>query len=276
MTTYDEKFIQSALVMLEGAGYPGRSTALREVADHLKVQPSTLKRWYGRTMILPDATVFPVEMIDPAILKPHPRNYKEHPDDQLDHIAQSIRDHGFYRNIVIAQEDTILAGHGVVKASLRMRLSKVPVYRLPIAPDDPRALKVMISDNEIEHMAERDDRALSELLKSIKENSPDDALLGTGYDDKMLANLIYVTRPREEIQTFDAAAHWVGMPEYDNPTEPYKLVVSFRSEADRDQFMRESKITRLNGRNGNTWSTWWPEKQRDDLSSVRFEVGEGV
>ena len=57
-----------------------------------------------------------IETIDIEKLIPHPDNYKEHPDQQLDHIIRSIEDHGFYRNVVIAKDNTILAGHGVVLA----------------------------------------------------------------------------------------------------------------------------------------------------------------
>jgi hypothetical protein len=64
-------------------------------------------------------------------LKPHPRNYRIHPEDQLQHIIRSIQEH-FYRNVVAAREGTILAGHGVVIAARKLGLSKVPVVRLAI------------------------------------------------------------------------------------------------------------------------------------------------
>jgi ParB-like chromosome segregation protein Spo0J len=91
-------------------------------------------------------------------LKPHPRNYQKHPADQLKHIQASIAAHGYYRNIVVARDNTILAGHGVVEASRAMGKKRVPVVRLDVAPDDPRALKVLTSDNEISNLAEVDDR----------------------------------------------------------------------------------------------------------------------
>lgn len=57
---------------------------------------------------------FQHEMIEIQTLKPHPRNYRTHPEDQIAHLIESISKHGFYRNVVIAKEGTILAGHGVV------------------------------------------------------------------------------------------------------------------------------------------------------------------
>jgi ParB-like chromosome segregation protein Spo0J len=67
------------------------------------------------------------EFVPLASLKPHPRNYRIHPDDQLEHIIKSIQEHGFYRNVVAARDGTILAGHGVVQAALKMGLKGVPV-----------------------------------------------------------------------------------------------------------------------------------------------------
>jgi ParB-like chromosome segregation protein Spo0J len=110
-------------------------------------------------------------------LKPHPRNYQEHPDDEIEHIMESIKTHGFYRNIVIAQDGTILAGHGVVIAARRLGYTSIPAIRTNYLYDDTDALKLLIGDNEIRHLAEVDDRALTVLLKELREI---DDLLGTG------------------------------------------------------------------------------------------------
>lgn len=56
--------------------------------------------------------LYDIEHVDPKRLKPHPRNYRGHPDDQLAHIERSIRDNGVYRNVLVARDYTILAGHG--------------------------------------------------------------------------------------------------------------------------------------------------------------------
>jgi hypothetical protein len=209
-------------------------------------------------------------LVDLALLKSHPRNYNSHPDDQLDHIIQSIKEHRVYRNIVAANDYTILAGHGVVKALKKMGRMQAPVVMLDIDPSSPAALKILTGDNEISHLSEKNDRLLSELLKEIKD-SDIEGLLGTGYDEMMLANLVLVTRPESEIKDINEAAEWVGMPDYDEGEETLKVVVSFRNETDRESFIELLENPSLSGRNGKTWSLWWPPKQKDDLSSVRFE-----
>ena len=204
-------------------------------------------------------------------LKPHPKNYREHPADQLEHIVQSIKENGHYRNVVIAKDGTILAGHGVVKASKQLNLETIPVVRLDLAPDDPKAVKVLTGDNEIAHLGVVDDRLLSELLKEVKE-SDIDGLLGTGYDDAMLANLVMVTRDSSEIKDFNAAAEWVGMPDFEAATPSTRLVLHFDDEQGRNSLIAELgvKVHKPAGE-GSAWSAKWPPRPDDDRASKRIE-----
>ena len=204
-------------------------------------------------------------------LKPHPKNYREHPADQLEHIVQSIKENGHYRNVVIAKDGTILAGHGVVKASKQLNLETIPVVRLDLAPDDPKAVKVLTGDNEIAHLGVVDDRLLSELLKEVKE-SDIDGLLGTGYDDAMLANLVMVTRDSSEIKDFNAAAEWVGMPDIEAATPSTRLVLHFDDEQGRNSLIAELgvKVHKPAGE-GSAWSAKWPPRPDDDRASKRIE-----
>jgi hypothetical protein len=209
-----------------------------------------------------------VEWVALDSLRPHPRNYQQHPDDQIEHLAQSLREHGFYRNVVIARDSTILAGHGVVQAAKSIGLDEAPCVRMDLDAAEPRALKLLAADNEISHLAERDDRALSELLKEVKDTDLD-GLLGTGYDEMMLANLVMVSRPRSEIQDIDHAAHWVGMPEYEEGRQVLQAQVSFRNPDDRAEFCRLIGAPPPNS--SRVVSAWYPPKEREDLASVRFE-----
>ena len=215
-------------------------------------------------------SVPPPSMVETDSLNPHPRNYRSHPEDQLDHLAQSLKDNGFYRPVVIAKDNTILAGHGIVQAAKRLEMNKVPVIQLPIGPDDPKALKVLTGDNAIQHLAAQDDRALTELLKELSDS---DDLLGTGYDEMMMAALAMVTRPKSEIETIDAAAEWAGMPDYEPRGVRITLQMNFEDESARDEFVRKHDITCQKKREGApTWSAWWPEKEREDPGSIKYDV----
>lgn len=220
------------------------------------------------------------ELVEISDLKPHPKNYKKHPDDQLDHLMKSIIEHGFYRNVVVARDNTIIAGHGVVQAVVKMGLFDapkdkngrvvVPVIRLDIDPDDPRALKIMIGDNELGKLAESDERALTEMLRTAM--TADD-LLGTGFDANQLSALLLVTRPESEIADKNAAAEWIGMPGYVPGVEPLRVVTMFDTEADRDEFFRRLGVPPRK-KYKRVWSQWFPEKPKNDLVALRFDFDE--
>lgn len=204
-------------------------------------------------------------------LKPHPKNYREHPADQLGHIIASIEKNGIYRNVVVAQDNTILAGHGVVQAATKMGFARLPVIRLNIDPDEPRALRILAGDNEISNLAEINDRMLTDMLKEIGDEDVE-GLVGTGFTKESLAAIAMVTRPASEIADKNAANEWVGMPEYDEGEEAWKLIILFKDPDERDRFIREKEIeSDAVSKKKRTLSTRWPWTGRVDRTSVRFE-----
>jgi hypothetical protein len=209
---------------------------------------------------------FTAVMLDPRTLTPHPRNYRRHPMSQLRHIIDSIESHGFYRNVVVAKDLTILAGHGVTEAAIEMGLAKIPVIKMDIEPDDLRAIKLLTGDNEISNLSEVNDRLLTELLKEVM-GEQELGLTGTGYDADQLASLLMVTRPASEIKDKNEAAEWIGMPDWEVEPAPIKLIVSFANESDRSEFARIVGYSLTE----KTTSVWFPPRARDDNSGLKFE-----
>ncbi len=216
-------------------------------------------------------------------LTPHPRNYRMHPEDQIAHIVQSIEEHGFYRNVVVAKDNTILAGHGVVIAAQRLGMDEIPVVRLKIAPDSSQALKLLAADNFIQHRSLDDDRMLTDLLREVSESSD---LLGTGFDDEALAAYLLVSRDADEISGIDAAYEWAaaGMPEFIDPRDMDEfsneafVTVKFPTAEHRDKWLDERlqadpEFTKVTHRQNN-WTYRWPASEsidrREDLISVKF------
>ena len=205
--------------------------------------------------------------IDINELKPHPKNYQEHPEDQLEHIINSINTHGFYRNIVIAKDFTILAGHGVVEAVKKMgSIKRVPVIKLNIDSNSVQALKVLTSDNEISQLAQVNDKALTNLLKEILEL--DDTILGTGYNEDQLSALAYTSTTKNELGNKQDADDWVGIFEHEQRPEVFSVVVKFESNEDREKFVEEKGIENFHNQRGNVWSTYWPYRDKDDVSNL--------
>ena len=221
----------------------------------------------------------PVELVAHAAvtvpidsLRAHPRNYRAHPDEQLDHIARSIELHGIYRSIVTARDHTILAGHGVWLAARRLGLEVAPIVRLELDPDEPRAMQLLAGDNEMSNLAEIDDRALTEILRELAGDDID-LLLSTGFNAEQVAALALTTRTRAELDDFDAAAEWLGLPEFE-PIGPEgcRLSILFDSREDRERFVatHELQVTRFDS-SRQAWSMRWPPRSREDTGSLLYQ-----
>ena len=176
-----------------------------------------------------------------ASLKPHARNYRKHPPDELRHLIASIERHGLYRNVVAARDGTILAGHGVVEAAIAVGLDTVPVVTLDVDPDDPSAVRVVVGDNEIGKMAESDDRQLTDLLREVSLGDPAN-LLGTGFDAVTLANLALTTRPASELANEVDARKWAGDTDATPADKGYPLIISFRNDEDIQRFAAKTGL----------------------------------
>jgi DNA modification methylase len=63
-------------------------------------------------------------------LIPYAQNARTHSDQQVAQIAASMTEFGFTNPILIAEDNTIIAGHGRLMASKMLNLATVPVIRL--------------------------------------------------------------------------------------------------------------------------------------------------
>jgi hypothetical protein len=215
----------------------------------------------------------PAEVVPIESLTPHPRNYREHPEDQIEHLIASLQQYGQFRNVVVARDGTILAGHGVVEAAWRADWTTIEVRRLDLDAGSPEALKILTLDNELGRFAQDDDRALSELLKQIHDDAVG-GLVGTGYDEMMLANLVMVTRAANEIGDFNEAAEWVGMPEFEPKFREPGVTIYCDDEAAREELVAKFDLhIGKRFQSSRMWVTFWPprEENREDVKSVIFD-----
>src|ERR1700754_3766016 len=60
-------------------------------------------------------------------LIPYARNARTHSEAQVDQIAASIREWGWTNPVLVAEDGTIIAGHGRVLGARKLRISEVPV-----------------------------------------------------------------------------------------------------------------------------------------------------
>jgi DNA modification methylase len=135
-----------------------------------------------------------------AELRPHPRNYRRHPERQLAVLRESLRVHGQQKSVVITPDGTILAGHGLVEAARLEGWEEIAAHIY----DGPYPEAFLAIDNRASDLAEDDEAALAELLQSL---AAENILEGVGYSDEDLRALmgrVGVASDREE--TFDSAA----------------------------------------------------------------------
>lgn len=70
----------------------------------------------------------------------------------------------------------------------------------------------------------------------------------------------------------DEYSEWVGMPEFEPKEEPFKIVINFLNEKDRDKYVQENKLKFLAQKEGGrTWSANYPFKERQDLNALSYE-----
>lgn len=60
-------------------------------------------------------------------LMPYVRNARRHSDAQIDALASSIRAYGFTVPVLVAEDGTIIAGHGRTAGAKRLGMEKIPV-----------------------------------------------------------------------------------------------------------------------------------------------------
>ena len=70
-----------------------------------------------------------IEYLNPDALTPYERNAKKHPAEQVNIIANSIKEFGFRQPIVIDKDNVVVIGHGRLLAAQKLKLSEVPCVR---------------------------------------------------------------------------------------------------------------------------------------------------
>ena len=68
-----------------------------------------------------------ITWVAPDTLIPYPGNAKQHPPEQLDHIANSIKRFGWQQPIVVDKNNVVVIGHGRLAAAQQLFLESVPV-----------------------------------------------------------------------------------------------------------------------------------------------------
>lgn len=63
-------------------------------------------------------------------LKPYKKNAKKHPKEQVERIANSIKEFGFTQPVIIDKNNYVVAGHGRILGAKKAGLKQVPTVML--------------------------------------------------------------------------------------------------------------------------------------------------
>lgn len=119
-------------------------------------------------------------------LIPYIRNARTHSESQIAQIAASIKEFGFLSPILIAEDNTILAGHGRLAAARKLGLTKVPCVKESHLTETQRRAYI-IADNKLSLNAGWDEDILAIELSELQGADFDLDLLG--FDESELASI---------------------------------------------------------------------------------------
>ena len=115
-------------------------------------------------------------------LIPYINNSRTHSEEQVNQIVASINEFGFTNPLLIDEKDNIIAGHGRLLASKKLKMEEVPCIVLSGLTEAQKKAYI-IADNKMALNAGWDDELLKIELENLKELDFDLELTGFNVDE---------------------------------------------------------------------------------------------
>lgn len=104
-------------------------------------------------------------------LKPYKKNAKKHSKEQVERIANSIKEFGFTQPVIIDKNNCVVAGHGRILGAKKAGLKQVPTVTLEeLTEEQIKAYRLV--DNKLNE-SEWDSVLLTQELEEIKDLNMD-------------------------------------------------------------------------------------------------------
>jgi DNA-binding cell septation regulator SpoVG len=184
------------------------------------------------------------EMVKLTEIIHYDKNAKKHPDEQISKIANSIKEFGFRQPIILnnPKDKVIVCGHGRIFAANKLDMKEVPVlYADDMTEAQIKAFR--IADNRITE-SEWD----FDILKLDFEGMTEQEINLTGFEFGELDNLDKIHGENKE---------WIGMPEFQERGDDFKIVIHFSSKYQRDEFNNKYNFKYVK-KEETAWSMTWP------------------
>lgn len=109
-----------------------------------------------------------IEYVSVDNLKAYERNARTHSDEQVQQVAESIKEFGFTNPVLIDENNELIAGHGRTMAAKSIGMKEVPAIRLKgLTAAQKKALR--IADNQLALNAGWDEELLRIELGELQE-----------------------------------------------------------------------------------------------------------
>jgi DNA modification methylase len=115
-------------------------------------------------------------------LIPYARNARTHSGEQVDQIAESIREWGWTNPVLVGEDGSIIAGHGRVLAARKLRIQQIPIM---VAAGWTEAQKraYALADNKLGLNAGWDESMMALEIADLTEVGFDIGLIGFSDDE---------------------------------------------------------------------------------------------
>ena len=185
--------------------------------------------------------------------------FKSKGDKQIELIAKSISKFQkmlSIRKIVIDEKNVIIGGNKRYFALKTLGYDDIPNDWIDIRKDlsEEEKREFIVKDNA--HWGSEWDY---DLLQEWDVDLQESGVIGyLGNDEK-----IDMVNDKENQE-------WVGMPEFNKINDSFKIIIHFENQDDRVKFLQEHPL-KMSKMESKSWSTWYPYKERDDLSSLKYD-----
>lgn len=180
-------------------------------------------------------------------IKPNPDNPRIIKDANFKKLVQSLKDFpemAEVREIVLNKDHVILGGNMRFKAMQEAGWTEAPVKIVDWSEDKQR--EFVIKDN-------------------VSGGEWDWDLLANEWDSDLLGEW-----GLDIVASVNENKEWADIDDFDVSDSSLKIVIQFETENDRTHFEKEHDI-KIRTKGKNTWSTWYPYKERNDFSDTKIQ-----
>lgn len=201
-----------------------------------------------------------IEKVKIDLVKLNPNNPRIIQDDKFKKLVKSIQEFPEMldiRPIVVDNDMVVLGGNMRLKASIKAGLEEVSIIKVD-----------SLTEEQKKEFIVKDNASFGDWDWEILQAEWDmDLLSDWGIDVVEWGN----TDMLDVVNKGDENDEWVGMPEFDIPDKKPRLIVTFETKDEMEEFCK-LKTIKPSKKGGTVWNYNWPENNTtgDDMTSIKI------